>query len=226
MELLLHWRTIKKRLWLIVLLAVLAAAGAAYYVQLQVPLYTTTTTLFLNSGVSSPILPWDLRASLQSLADTYVEYMRTRSFAGLVAAELETPLSQGAIVGALSSQLVPDTQFFKIRAVHPDPRQAQALANTAAQVLISENVSRQQAQRQQLESQRDPARALERQRLAELQTALEEEQDYTADRIANLQAQIADLETRPPSEETDQHILDLRGELVTYQSLRVDLFGS
>ncbi len=226
MELLEYWRTIKKRLWLIFLLAVVAAAGAVYYVRQQVPLYSTSTLLFLNPGAASPLLPYQTTASAQSLANTYVQFMETRSFAGLVAQEFEPPLLEGEILGAISSEWVRDTQFFRIRAIHPDPQLAQALANTAAQLLIAENISRQQAQRQQLEAQGDPARLLERQRLTEFRKVLQDELAYANDRIGNLEQQITELESKPPSEETDLRILNLREELIHRQSLRVELFSS
>ena len=206
MELVHYWKIIRKRLWLIVLLAIVAGASAAYFGLQQVPIYTTSTTLFLNSGVASPLLPFQSIASIESLADTYVEYMRTRSFAGLVARELDTTLSEKEILEALSSQLVPETQFFKIEAAHPDPRQAQDLVNTAAEVLIAENLARQQAQRQQVEAQRSPTLALEQQRLTELQATLQKELDLTADRIANVEAQIAGVEDSPSTEVTDQQV--------------------
>jgi succinoglycan biosynthesis transport protein ExoP len=226
MELLEYWRIIRKRLWLMALLVVVAAAGAAYYVQQQVPLYTTSTKLFLNPVSPSPLLPYQTAASAQSLANTYVEFMRTRSFAGLVADELEFDVSAGEVLGSISSELVAETQFFQIRATHPNPEVAQALADTAAQVLIAENIARQQAQRQQLEAQRDPTKLLERQRLTELQKTLQDELSYMDDRITSVEEQIAELEDRPPSEDTDQRILGLREELVQHQSLRVELFGS
>ena len=226
MELLEYLKIIRKRLWLILLLMIVAGAGAAYYVRQQVPLYTTATTLFLNPVSPSPLLPYQTAASAQSLANTYAEFMRTRSFASLVAEELESSVSEGEVLGSISSDLVRETQFFKVTATHADPGVAQALANTAAQVLIAENLARQQAQRQQLEAQRNPANVLEQQRLTELQETLQDELSYADDRITNLEAQIADLENRPPSEEIDQRILSLREELVRHQSLRVDLFGS
>jgi capsular exopolysaccharide synthesis family protein len=210
----------------VVLLAVVAGTSAAYYGQQQVPLYSTSTTLFLNPSASSPLLPYDTGGSVQSLANTYREFMRTRSFANLVAQEMESPLPDYEILKALSTQLVPDTQFFRIGAVHPDPRQAQDLANTAAEVLIAENASRQEAQRQQIEAQRDPAKTLERQQLTELQQSLQDELGYVGDRITSLQVQIAELEGKPPSEESDQRLLSLREELIRQQSLRVDLYGS
>jgi succinoglycan biosynthesis transport protein ExoP len=231
MELLEYWQILKKRLWLIVLLAVVAGAAAAYVVSQQVPLYRATTQLLLNPSAQSPLLPYETVESRQSsLANTYAEFMRTRSFAGLVAQELaereEAALPEEEILRALSTQLVPNTQFFRISAVHPDPAMAQTLANTAAEVLIAENVARAQAQRLQLEAQRDPAKILERQRLTELQGALQDELDFHSERIADLQAQIAELEDRPPSAELDQRILGLREELLNHQSLRVEIFGS
>jgi capsular exopolysaccharide synthesis family protein len=226
MELLEYWRTLKKRLWLILLLVVIAVAGAIYYVQQQVPLYSTATMLFLNPISPSPLLPYQTTASAQSLANTYVQFMRTRSFAGQVAEALAFPMSDGEILGAISSELVPETQFFRISVVHRDPQVAQVLANTAAQVLIAENLSRQQAQREQIAAQRDPAKLMEQERLTELEKTLQDELSYADDRIASLQQEITDLQSKPPSAEIDQQILTLRAELLTLQSQRVDLFGS
>jgi succinoglycan biosynthesis transport protein ExoP len=226
MELLLYWKIVKKRLWLIVLLGVVAAASAAYFGLQQVPLYSSSTTLYLNLRVPSPLLPYQTQTSAETLSNTYVEFMRTNSFAGLIAQELETPMTEKDILEALSTRLVPGTQFFRISAIHPDPQQAQALANTAANALIAENISRQQAEREQAEAQRDPGADLERQRLVELQNSLEDEVDLYGDRLADIQIEIAELKAIPPSEETDQRILELRGELVHYQSMRAEMFGS
>ncbi|MBC8449565.1 MAG: polysaccharide biosynthesis tyrosine autokinase [Chloroflexi bacterium] len=226
MELRQYWKIIKKRFWLIVLLMVVSASSAAYYGRQQVPLYSTTATLLLNPAAPSAVLPYQTTQPVQSLANTYSELMRTRSFASLVVQEMESPMSEGEILGALSTRYVPDTQFYKISATHADPQKAQALANAAAQVLIAENIAQQQAQRQQIEAQRDPAKLLERQRLAELQETLQDELVYYGDRIANLQAQIAELESKPPSEEIDQRILNLREELIRNQSLRIEVLSS
>jgi capsular exopolysaccharide synthesis family protein len=226
MELEQYWRIIRKRLWLVGLLVAVAVASAIYYGRQEVPLYSTSTTLFLNPASPSALLPYEGTGSTESLANTYVEFMRSRTFAALVGQELDNPLSEDAVLKALSTKLVPTTQFFRISATHPDPLQAQDLANTAAAVLIAENVARLEAQRSQIEAQRDPAKTLERQQLVELLQSLQDELAYAGDRITYLQAQISELEAKPPSEETDQQVLDLRGELVRNQSLRVDLYGS
>jgi succinoglycan biosynthesis transport protein ExoP len=226
MELLEYWKIFRKRLWLIMLLMAVSVASTIYYSQQQVPLYRTTTTLFLNPAAPSPVLPYQTTRTVDSLANTYAEYMRTRSFADLVAKGLNSPMSEGEILQALSTQLVAETQFFRISATHSNPQRAQALANTAAQVLIAENLARQQAERQQIEAQRDPAKVLERQRLTELQKTLQDELAYYGDQIGNLQAQIAELQSKPQSDENDQSILNLRQELIRNQSLRVDVLSS
>ena len=225
MELLEYWKIIRKRLWLIVLLMVVSGASTVYYSLQQVPLYRTTTTLFLNPAPSQ-VLPYQMTQPVQSLASTYTELMRTRSFAQYVAQEMGDETTPGEVLGAISTHYVPDTQFFKISATHTSPEKAQKLVNLTAQVLITENIARQQAQQQQIQAQRDPVKELEREQLRELQQSLQDELEYYAQQIEGLQAQIAELESNPPSEEVDQRILTLRQDLSHKQSLRVEVLSS
>jgi capsular exopolysaccharide synthesis family protein len=152
--------------------------------------------------------------------------MRTRSFGQLVAQEMGDGTTAGEVLGAISTRYVEDTQFFRISATHANPEKAQKLADTAAQVFIAENIARQQAQQEQIQAQEDPVKALERQRLRELQQSLQDELDYYGQQIESIQAQITELESNPRSEEVDQHILALRQELINNQSLRVEVLSS
>ena len=113
-----------------------------------------------------------------------------------------------------------------LSATHDNPEKAQELANTAAQVFIAENISRQQAQQEQIQAQQDPVKELERQQLQEVQQSLRGELEYYAQRIEDLQAQVAELESKPPSEEVDQRILALRQELIDNQSMRIEVLTS
>ncbi|MBM4466804.1 MAG: hypothetical protein FJ014_14850, partial [Chloroflexi bacterium] len=225
MELLEYWKIIRKRLWLIVLLMVVSGASTVYYSLQQVPLYRTTTTLFLNPAPGQ-VLPYQMTQSVQSLASTYAELLRTWSFTQLVAQEMGDGTTPGEVLDAISTHYVPDTQFFKINATHADPEKAQKLANVAAQVLITENIARQQAQQQQIQAQRDPVKELQRQHLQELQQSLQDELEYYGQQIEGLQAQIAELESKPWPEEIDQRILSLRQDLSHKQSLRVEVLSS
>jgi capsular polysaccharide biosynthesis protein len=226
MELLEYWKIIRKRLWLIVLLMFVSAASGTYYSLQQVTLYRTTTTLFLNPAASSPVLPYEMTQPAKSLANTYAELMRTRSFAQLVTQEIGDGTAFDEVLGALSTRYVEDTQFFKISATHADPEKAQKLANIAAQMLIAENIARQQAQQEQMKSQQDPMKALEQQRLQKLRQSLEAKLDYYDQRVANLEAQIAELKSGATSEEVDQRILALREELIRNESLGVEVLNS
>jgi non-specific protein-tyrosine kinase len=226
MELLEYWKIIRKRLWLIVLLMAVSTASATYYSLQQVPLYRTTTILFLNPAMPSPLLPYYVTLSAKSLANTYAEFMRTRSFAQLVAQQMGDETTLEEVLGAISTHYVEDTQFFKISATHADSEKAQKLADTAAQVFIAENIARQQAEQEQIQAQQSPAKELERLQLQELQQSLQDELDYSGQQIESLRTQLTELESSPPSEEMDQRVLALRQELINSQSLRVEVLSS
>jgi capsular exopolysaccharide synthesis family protein len=220
-QLLAYWKLIRKRLWLVIVFLLLGGALGGYYSYRQAPQYRATTTLFLNPAVASPLLPYQTynTNTLQSLANTYSEFMRTRSFASRVVKEAGGALPEEEILATLSTQAVPDTQFFRISATYVDPRLAQTLANAAGRVLIAENIARQQAEQEQLDAQRNPDP--ETKHLADLRTELQKELDLYGDQIKNVEAQIADLQNGPRSAENDKRILDLQDRLLNLQSLRV-----
>src|SRR6185295_1841053 len=111
MELREHWKIIRKRLLLIVALGLIASGGAAY-LGLQSPWqYRTTTTLFLNPAAASALLPFQTTKTVQSVANTYIEFIRTRSFATLVTQHSGLALAPEQILDSLTTQYVPDTQF-------------------------------------------------------------------------------------------------------------------
>jgi capsular exopolysaccharide synthesis family protein len=165
--------------------------------------------------------------TFQSLANTYAEFMRTSSFKHRVASELVgITMSEKEVGEALSTKYVPDTQFFRITATHPDSNVAQVLANTAAQVLIVENTVRKQAQLEQLQAQRGRSSAQNQQRLLEVEKALEDELVSYNDQIKSLQTQITALQQDTQSEENKQRIQNLRQELISLQSSRVEVLNS
>ncbi len=209
MELLEYWKIIRKRLWLIFLMILLSGGAAAYYTSQQVDQYQTTTTLFINPGQVSPMVPGEVFRSPQNwveyLANTYIELMRTRSFVREVADEMDSALSENEIRQALATAYVPDTQFLRIIATHPDPVMAQQIADTAAQILIASEVQRHQSQHEQIKAQQNLAASPERQQLDLLIDSLKAEETYYDERIKNVQDQIALLEDRnAPSDNKDQ----------------------
>lgn len=224
MELLGYWKIIRKRLLLIILLGTLAGGAAAYGESRRVPVYSSTTTMFLNPAAMNPLLPYQATKTVQATANTYIEFIRTRSFATLVAQQTGLALSPEQVLSALETQYVPDTQFFRISATFTNPAVAQLMANTAAQTLIAENTERQQAERAQIQSQRD--QDPERQQLAELRNAMREELALYDQRLKDIQEQITALELRQPSERNDERLVELRTELVGLQQSRAQALNS
>ncbi len=225
MELLAYWKIVRKHLLLVLGLVLVAVVSAGYYTLRQPPQYAATTTLFLSPATTGPVLVYQTQ-QVQSLANTFTEFMRTQSFANRVAPALSSPRDDDAIIRAISTKWVRDTQFYQVTATLPDPAQAQVLANTAAEVLINENIARQQAQRRQSDTQNDPGAEAKRQQLTELQKTLEDQAGAYRERVVALQAQITQLERQPRTDDLDKRILALREELIKNQSLWVDLLSS
>ncbi|NJP04407.1 MAG: polysaccharide biosynthesis tyrosine autokinase [Chloroflexaceae bacterium] len=227
MELLAYWKIIRKRLWLIIFLMISSGIGTVLYTSQQVPLYHTTTTLFINPGQVSPLLPTAAvelgNNRVESLANTYIELIATRSFIQRVADEMDQDIAEADIQRALQSQYVDGTQFFRISATHPDPQVAQDIANTAAQVLIASEVSRQQSQQQQIEEQRQLSDAPEKNRLQELIAALELEITTYDQRISELEDQKDDLERQNRNDQQREELEALNTLLIEQRYARIDL---
>lgn len=226
MELLQYWKIARKWWWLILLSTILFGTTGLVYAQRQVPIYSTTTTLIINPAAPSALLPYSTDYSVQALASTYTEFMRTGSYAQLVAQEMGGSLSSDAILNALTVRYVEGTQIFRISATLTDPALAQTLANTAAQVLINANLARQRSQQEQLQNQRSAEAEQEHQRLIELQAVLQQEADNYSERIQNLENEVKNQANKPKSDEGDKLILQLKEELVTARSERIDVLSS
>ena len=226
MELLQYWKIARKWWWLILLSTTLFGLAGLIYAQRQVPIYSTTTTLIINPAAPSALLPYTADYSVQALASTYTEFMRTRSFAQLVAQEMNGTLSPDAILNALSVRYVEGTQIFRISATLTDAAQTQILADTAARVLINANIARQRTQQEQLQNQRSAEAAQEYQRLLDLQIVLQEEAANYSERIQNLENEIKNQANKPSSDDRDGLILQLKEELVTARSERIDVLSS
>lgn len=218
------WKITRKRMWLVIALGLLAAGVSGWLQSQQVPQYRTTTTLFLNPAVANPLLPFQVTKTVQSVANTYIEFMRTRSFSDLVAKQSGYALSPDDILRSLSAQYVPDTQFFRISATFTDPNVAQSIVNTAAQTLIAENAARQQAEQAQIKAQQNENP--DRQELSDLRDSLRQELQLHTERIAALQLQVSNLEVRSPSERNDERLTSLRAELIAAQQARSQTLNS
>jgi non-specific protein-tyrosine kinase len=232
MDLLQYVHIIRKRIGLIVLLVVVGIAGAGYYVLNQKPEYRTSTTLAISPAILDSTVTYQVTDDMLPLANTYSEFMKTRSFAQAVLQQLQTqalPLlpTENEILSAIIARYLSGTQLFRITATYHDPAVAKALADTTAQMLIRANEERVNAQQEALvKAQAGTRRVQEIDRLAEMISVLGEELNYHEDRILALERQIAVLRSGPQSVETDTQILNARNELLASRTARVELLGS
>lgn len=227
MELLQYWKILRKRLVAIILIVLVFELGAVFYVQRQEPIYSTTTTLFISPSTLGSTLPYQMVYAIGPLANTYSEYMRTRSFAQMVANKLDIQISESEILSALSMEYVKDTQIFRITARHSNPEVAQKLANTTAEMLIEANAERQrQEQQSRIEAQRSPEAKARQEQMNELAAVLQDELSYYSEQIALLEDEIQALQQGPDSAEVTQRVLDLREQLLQLRTERVDVLSS
>lgn len=136
MELRQYLSLIRKWLWLIVLVSVVAAAGSYYATSQQPRYYQAVAKVMVGQGVQSPNLNSGDIATASVLAETYIQLVRTSSVLQGIKDELKLPHSIAELRGAVSANTIQRTQFIEVRGTDTDPVRAAELANAAADQLI------------------------------------------------------------------------------------------
>jgi len=154
MEFFRYLNVLKKYLPLIVLLTALGAGSAYAFSKRQHKVYSATATLSINAAAPAAIIPYLNSAvsgatgvaPVEQLASSYSFFLKTRSFDGSVAQRLRlNNVSPGQLGGAVSSALVPGTNYFQITVTWGDPVLAATIANGIATAFIDENKAQQAA---------------------------------------------------------------------------------
>jgi non-specific protein-tyrosine kinase len=129
-----------RRLWVIVLVAIVLTGSAVGFSLYQTPTYEASVKILVGQ-TSTPgnSLASDVEG-LQQLALTMVEAVPTLPVAQAVAEELDMPVSAGALLGNLSAEQVPGTMFVDVSYKDSDPKKAQLVANAVGEV-FSEKIS-------------------------------------------------------------------------------------
>ncbi len=127
------------RIWLIVLVAL--ASGSLCFVWARffiTPTYEASALMYVNNtqDANKPISNSELSAA-QSLVDTYVVILNSRTTLDQVRAAADVPYSDRELKKMISAQAVNSTEVFQITVTSTDPGEAQSIANTIAQVLPS-----------------------------------------------------------------------------------------
>lgn len=147
MELREYWKVVRKHLWILVLTTVVGA-GAAFFFSYTAPSrYRATATLELDptaGTLGDPSTAYSYVFYARQVAEQAAQGFSLRLGSPEFVNEVMDRLGLGEMGGSIEIRQVEGTQFLRISSESEDPALAQALANTAAQVLIEQETSRQQ----------------------------------------------------------------------------------
>ncbi len=133
-----------RKLWLIVLCAVILGAAAFGYTQYFVtPMYRASTTIYVNNnrlnieGNTATLTASDLSVA-QRLVTTYVINLKSDRVLNKVAQELDVELTAAQIRNMITAESVDETEVFKVQITNADPELAAQIANAIAKVAPDE----------------------------------------------------------------------------------------
>lgn len=128
------------RAWAIALAAVICASAAFSYAAFHItPMYQASALMYVNNstvslGSSFSISPGELAAA-QSLVETYVVILKSRNTLNEVIERANLPYTYEQLNSMVSASAVNETEIFRVSVTNPDPRAAELIANTVADVL-------------------------------------------------------------------------------------------
>ena len=140
-------RIVRKRLWVVVLAAVLLGGGAAGFQFAQAPVYEASIKIVVGQEQPSDGLegldPGSLDGEFEGLQQatlTMVEAVQTRPIAEGVIGRLGLQMTPQELLDNLEAEQVHTSQFIQVNYEDASPQKAQLIANTVGDV-FSERVS-------------------------------------------------------------------------------------
>ena len=134
-------RAIWHRAWAIVLAMLLCgAAGFVRSAYLTTPLYEAVALLYVNNssfsvGSTSFSISTSELTAAQSLVETYIVILETRTTLEDVIEKAELTYSYDELLEMIDAQAVNNTEIFSVTVTSENPQEAELIANTIAQIL-------------------------------------------------------------------------------------------
>lgn len=130
-----YLRILRKRGWILLVVAALAAASAFVVSKMQTPIYSASVKL---SVVPARATDWGSSNSLKDLLRNYAESIRTHTMAQVVIDRAQLDMDTTTLLGKLFVN--PDSSTFtvEIEARDRDPKVAMDIADTMAKVFIED----------------------------------------------------------------------------------------
>lgn len=130
-------RAVLKRLWIVILCAVVAASAALVYTigfvtpmyQASIKVYVNNKTISTTGGVASS----DLSVALK-LVTTYVNILESDNVLEKVAVESGYDLALNDLRAMIDAETVEETEMFTVSVTSPDPQMSAKIANAVAAV--------------------------------------------------------------------------------------------
>ena len=123
---------IRRRFWLVLLLALVAAPTAYVYSSRQQPLYQAGVSVLVTPNV---IDYWTMEA-VERLLKTYVERVRTQEVAQSVVDRQDLDVSPSEVLGGLRMVIVPNSYLVVVQGESSSAQQAVHVANGFAYELV------------------------------------------------------------------------------------------
>lgn len=161
-----------RRMWLVLLLTMVAAGSALTVSAVTVPIYAATATVLVNQAPHGDLTDQGALVTGQELARTYVQLLTKRPILEETITTAGVTMSPEDLQGAVQVAIVGDTGVINIQVENADPALAAKLANLIPTVFTKQNGARQAS------------------RYADLLTNLSSELDGVSQQIAQTQAQI------------------------------------
>ena len=139
---LIRWlRALWRRAWAIILAAIIGGGAAFAYASFVVtPLYEAETLMYVNNSsfsvgnTSFSITNSELTAA-QSLVDTYIIILTSRTTLNAVIDEAGLDCSYSQLKSKLHAEAVNGTEVFRVKVTSDDPAEAELIANTITHIL-------------------------------------------------------------------------------------------
>lgn len=126
-----------KKAWIIAVAAVVSAVMAYVLTLLLItPQYKASAMFYVNNNTSSGsgVSSGDLTTS-RNLVDSYIAILNTRESLNAIIDKSGADCTYAQLKEMITASAVDDTEIFQVTVTHPDPQQAQELAEAIVQVL-------------------------------------------------------------------------------------------
>ena len=135
------WRTIKRRIWLIILIVIISILGSYLYLNQLTPLYKSSATLLVQapSTSSREPLPYPDYTLSERWTQTYAEMIKGEPVLKAVSERIVWPkISVGELKENLTVETVRNTLLLKVNFVHESAIYAKRVVDTVSEVFVEQ----------------------------------------------------------------------------------------